>query len=206
METCRLGLLNHQTHNLSDTFHTKSHNILPCSTTDLNTTSRTETGNPSDTDLYIKLLDCILSHLTIAPELSPLNIKMGNFIAANNKVDIYLTKSLTYFYQYWTGCCVLGDCVSAESFNPLVSAVILLKWKKGMFYLMIHSTYFIDSYKTSGMWLRIIQITGEEPALLLQFHRLLFLSTAGDLIYTPSHRQDSMLCQNKGYHYTPSQT
>lgn len=39
-----------------------------------------------DTDLYMKWLDCILSHLMITPSLSPENIRIGTFLAIGDKI------------------------------------------------------------------------------------------------------------------------
>ena len=66
---------------------------------------------------------------------------------------------------------------------------ILSEGRKEMFYLTTHSTHFSYGYMASGIWLRTILIVRKEtrcPHIGYSF-RL----TARDILYAPSHRQDS---------------
>ena len=58
-----------------------------------------------------------------------------------------------------------------------------------MFYLMTHSTHFIDGYMASDIWLRTILIVRKETRCrhIGYSYRL----TARVLLYAPSHRQDN---------------
>ena len=61
--------------------------------------------------------------------------------------------------------------------------------EREMFYLMTHSTHFIDGYMASDIWLRTILIVRKETRYrhIGYFYRL----TARVHLYAPSHRQDN---------------
>ena len=58
-----------------------------------------------------------------------------------------------------------------------------------MFYLTMHSTYFIYGYMASDIWLRTILIVRKETRC--RHIDYSFRLTARVLLYAPSHRQDS---------------
>ena len=59
-----------------------------------------------------------------------------------------------------------------------------------MFYLMTHSTYFMYGYMASDIWYRTTQVTREETCCH-HYMSYFFQLAARDLLYAPSHRQDS---------------
>ena len=61
--------------------------------------------------------------------------------------------------------------------------------RKEMFYLTMHTTYFIYGYMASDIWLRTILIVRKETHC--RHIDYSFQLTARVLLYAPSHRQDS---------------
>ena len=59
--------------------------------------------------------------------------------------------------------------------------------RKGMFYLMTHSTHFIYGYMASHIWLRTILIVRKETCCRHMGYS--YRLTARVLLYAPSHRQ-----------------
>ena len=64
-----------------------------------------------------------------------------------------------------------------------------LEGRKEMFYLTTHSTHFIYGYMASNIWLRTILIVRKETRCRHMGYS--FRLAAKDLLYAPSHRQDS---------------
>ena len=65
----------------------------------------------------------------------------------------------------------------------------LIFFRKEMFYLTTHSTHFIYGYMASDIWLRTILIVRKETRCRHMGYS--FRLTARDILYAPSHRQDS---------------
>ena len=61
--------------------------------------------------------------------------------------------------------------------------------EREMFYLTTHSTHFINGYMASDIWLRTILIVRKETRC--RHIGYSYRVTARDLLYAPSHRQDS---------------
>ena len=78
-----------------------------------------------------------------------------------------------------------------------ILSLYIFEWRKEMFYLTMHSTYFIYGYMVSDIWLRTILIVRKETCC--RHIRYSFRLTTRVLLYAPSHRQDSTyhsLCYN----------
>ena len=126
--------------------------------------------------------------------------------------NIYIYLIFLYYYCYWSIwplvaggrsllgqevtpkfmyiCCTHMHCTElTHKFNIHPLCCTVYKEGRKMFYLTMHSTYFIYGYMASDIWIRTILIVRKETCCrhIGYSYRL----TARVLLYAPSHRQNS---------------